>query len=85
MISHFNGPCKGYTFNVQVITCFEGSGYDDSGEVDAVLREKRLEHEDYWIKKLRTIYPYGLNDKAKDLSKFDSSVGHLFPRLPRDS
>ena len=85
MISHFNGPCKGYTFYIQVITKFEGDGYDDSGEVDSKLREQRLEHEDFWIKRMRTIYPYGLNDKAKEYNQGDPRVGRLFPRLPRDS
>ena len=85
MIAHFQGPCKGFTFNIQVIVSFDGDRYDESGEVDARERDRRLEHEDHWIKKLRTIYPYGLNDKAKDLSINDSSIGHLFPRLPRDN
>ena len=46
----------------------------------------RLEVEDRWIKNLRTIYPYGLNDRAKkNCSLSKQSVGHLFPPLPRNS
>ena len=85
MIAHFKGLCKGYTFSIQVIFHFEGSGYNQAGEVDANLRSQRLEHEDYWIKCMRTIYPYGLNDKAKELSLNRNSVGHLFPHIPRET
>ena len=47
----------------------------------------RKEHEDVWIKKLRTIFPYGLNEKAEgketDSSILDAAIGKLFPPIPR--
>ena len=45
----------------------------------------RLKREDFWIKKLRTIYPYGLNEKCKDMNKklMHWPVGKLFPPLAR--
>ena len=54
----------------------------------AVLRIKR---EIEWMLKLRTLYPYGLNEKLdiyeddKNLKRFKSNVivGKLFPSLPR--
>ena len=48
----------------------------------------RKAHEDIWIKKLRTIYPYGLNEKACDKdtksSVIEPAVGKLFPPLSRN-
>ena len=41
-----------------------------------------LKREDYWIKKLRTIYPYGLKERArKQVSEVP--VGKLFFSKPR--
>ena len=45
-----------------------------------------------WVLKLRTVYPYGLNEKVdiceddknvKRLKSDDGIVGKLFPSLPR--
>ena len=49
---------------------------------------KRLQLEDCAMKSLRTIYPYGLNEKAKAKDKVKGSedhlnIGCLFPPLPR--
>ena len=45
----------------------------------------RLQREDFWMRKLRTIYPYGLNEKSKDMNKntLHWPVGRLFPPLAR--
>ncbi len=75
--------CKS-SFNVQILEKLPGIGYTPEGDVDPDMREKRLEREDYWIKTLRVIYPYGLNEKAKcKLSKNTSVVGIMYPPLPR--
>ena len=53
------------------------------------LVSKRLQREDYWYKKLVTIYPYGLNDhfrKVGNISKkgIDNTVVMaLFNKKPR--
>ena len=51
--------------------------------------EERLKFEDCAMKDLRTIYPYGLNDKTKNkITGRDSdtiNIGALFPPLPRKS
>ena len=55
-------------------------------EIDDEMRKHRLERENHWIKTLRTIYPYGLNEKANNHNSVcgdSSSVGKLFPSLPR--
>ena len=41
----------------------------------------RLQREDYWMKKLPTIYPYGLNERAKN-SNLEQPTDKLFPSLP---
>ena len=30
----------------------------------------RLQQEDYWMKTLQTVYPYGLNEKTKFMNKY---------------
>ena len=75
--------CKS-TFNVQILEKLPGTGYNPEGDVDPDMRDKRLEREDYWIKTLRVIYPYGLNEKAKcKISKNTGVIGTLYPPLPR--
>ena len=48
----------------------------------------RMAKEDKWIRKLRTIYQYGLNEKASekiiDSNIIEPAIGKLFPPLPRD-
>ena len=46
------------------------------------MQKLRLQREDYWVKKLRTIYPYGLNERAKN-SNLEQPTGKIFPPLPR--
>ena len=65
-IEHFSEVCSKKSFSIHVIEKLSGDGYDELGEVCSEMRDKRLEREDFWIKTLRTIYPYGLNDKAKE-------------------
>ena len=61
---------------------FPGSGYKN-GEVDEEMRHRRLEREDWWMKTLRTIYPYGLNEKCKNRNVGEETVSKLFYPLPR--
>ena len=43
------------------------------------MLEHRLQREDYCMKTLRTVYPYGLNERTK----FMNEDIRLFPPLPR--
>jgi hypothetical protein len=77
-IDHFSSCCQAQSFYIQVIEVFEGDGYTN-GKVDEDMRRIRREREDWWMKTLRTIYPYGLNDQHKKQHS-TSSVGlHFFP------
>ena len=82
MINHFSHVCPQHTFSIQILEKLNGNGYLPNGEIDEEMRTYRLEREDFWIKTLRTIFPYGLNDKAKQ--KTDTVIiGKLFHKLPR--
>ena len=81
IIDHFKTSCKGSGFSIQIIEKFVGTGYNNN-KVDADARNKRLEREDFWIKKLRTLFPYGLNERTKNHSG-NGPVGLLFPPIPR--
>ena len=80
-IDHFQNCCPGQSFTIQVIEVFEGDGYTN-GVVDGDMRVVRREREDWWMKTLRTVYPYGLNDQAKGKNS-SSSIGSLFFPLLR--
>ena len=84
IIHHSTEFCHGHSFIYQIIEKLPGTGYTN-GELDSNITKIRKEHENDWIKKLRTIYPYGLNEKAegKDSSNNHPAVGKLFPPLPR--
>ena len=57
----------------------EGDGFIN-GQQDFAVQELPLQR-DYWIKKLCTIYPYGLNERAKN-SNLEQPTGKLLS-LPR--
>ena len=88
-ITHCKEACNGYNFKYQIIEKLPGDGYNSSGEVDPDMLIIRKKKEDEWIKRLRTIYPYGLNEKASDKetdsSVCHSAIGKLYPPLPRSN
>jgi hypothetical protein len=73
--------CSGATFSIQILESLPGNGYHN-GVVDPAMLEYRLQREDHWMKTLRTVYPYGLNERTKFMNK-DLPTGKLFPSLPR--
>ena len=81
MINHKQNVCPGASFSIQVIEHFKGNGYKGK-QVCPEARKIRVEREDYWIKELRTVYPYGLNERARGHDK-NLPVGKLFPKLAR--
>ena len=86
VIKHQTEFCNNHSFSYRIIEKLPGIGYVN-GEIDPNMTKIRKQHEQEWIKKLRTIYPYGLNERAEgkdtDSSIIHSAVGKLFPPLPR--
>ena len=56
---------------------FEFKSLESSHEI--VMNMYRLQREEYWMKTLRTVYPYGLNEKTKFMNK-NSHKRRFFPR-----
>ena len=81
LIDHFKNVCPGATFTILILEVLPGDGYVN-GKIDPAMLEYRLQREDYWMKRLRTVYPYGLNERTKFMNK-DSPIGKLYPSLPR--
>ena len=80
-IDHYKNVCVGASFSVQIIEKLDGDGRKNR-KIDPDLTKYRLQREDYWIKTLRTVYPYGLNDRTKEMCK-EKPTGCLFPPLSR--
>ena len=76
-----------HSYSYQVLEKLPGNGYDIYGHPDVKMRELRKSKEDSWIKTLRTLYPYGLNEKLggtiTDSTTVDTATGRIFPRLLR--
>ena len=87
VISH-KKSCIGCSFSIQIIEKIPGSGYGVEDKPDPDVTKVRQTREDFWIKQLRTLYPYGLNerafDKNNDSAVLDLAVGRFFPPLPRN-
>ena len=73
--------CPGATFSIQILEKLPGDGYLN-GKLDSAMLQLRLEKENFWIKTLRSVYPYGLNERVKSMNK-EVPTGKLFPPLPR--
>ena len=82
-IKHYRNDCVGSSFFIQILEVFQGSGYIN-GQLCTTAREKRLEREDFWAKTLRTVYPYGLNDKVRNIDN-NKPIGLQLPSISRTS
>ena len=84
-IQQFSSSCK-KCVSIQIIEKFPSTGYNQSGKTDPSMRDKRLTAEDVWMKNLRTIFPYGSNERAKEINGHlsdDEPIGKIFPPLSR--
>ena len=87
MIRHFRESCPGAGFRINILEIFEGNGYIDNDikkKPCPIARQRRLDREDFWMKELRTIFPYGLNEKAKN-HDHNIPVGKLYPSITRNN
>ena len=61
---HFSeGDCKGKEYEVQVVEKLNGNGRLMNGKIDENDRRYREKREEFWIKELKTVFPYGLNNR----------------------
>ena len=85
--NHFNvGLCKGSDYSVQILEKLEGTGRTERKAIDVGVTCHRRKREEFWMKTLRTVYPYGLNDRVNDDYMKDQEndrVGLKFPPLKR--
>ena len=77
--------CKEARYTVQVIEILDGNGRDEKNNVDKEVTMLRRKRETEWMLKLRTVYPYGLNDRVGNeyRSTLTSTIAHCFPKLER--
>ena len=62
-IDHYRNVCENAIFSIQVIENLPGNSYEN-GIKDNATSEYQLQLEDYWMKTLHTVYPYGLNERT---------------------
>ena len=83
---HLETSCKHYSYSYQIIEKLPGTGYREDGTIDKEMSKVRKDKEDIWIKKLRSLFPYGLNEKARDkvndCSIIHEAVGRSFLGFP---
>ena len=85
-VNHFTkGHCKGSGYSVQIIEKLEGNGRTPRGAIDPSFTSKRRAREVHWMLQLRTVFPYGLNDRIDEyqLGRRDC-IGKKFPSLKRN-
>ena len=63
-INHYKNVCKGACFSIHILEKLEGDGFINDQQ-DFAVKKLRLQREDYWMKKLRIVYPYTPNERAK--------------------
>ena len=64
----------------------EGTGRTNRNAMDVTAKPVRKARERYWMMELRTVHPYGLNDRVEDEYKTANThinVAKKFPSLPR--
>ena len=81
--NQYRNACKGSSFSIHILEKLERDGFIN-GQRDFAVQKLHLQREDYWMKKLRTIYPYGLSERAKN-SNLEQPTCKLVPPLPRFS
>ena len=84
---HFSkGVCKNAVYSVNIIEKLQGSGRDEDYKVDPAVTTIRRKKETEWMLKLRTVFPYGLNDRVGDefmSEKGNCNIACKFPALKR--
>ena len=64
---HSNSYYKDKSYSVEIIEVLSGNGQNENGIMDENIRRLRLVRKDFWMKSLRTNFPYGLKKRSIDL------------------
>ena len=81
--NHFSeGLCKNANYHVQIIEKLEGNGRTGRKALDTQVTSLRKARETHWMLKLRTVYPYGLNDRIGDEHRNTTGVSMIASRFP---
>ena len=87
MENHFNqGVCRDSKYSVQILEKLPGNGRTARNALDPTQTSSRKEREKHWMMTLRTVHPYGLNDRIGDEYKTQESqhaIGRRFKALKR--
>ena len=82
MTKYFRNDHVRSSFSIQILEIFEGDSHVNGKVCPIPITGKKiLERKDHWMKTLRTKYPYGLNDIARD--EDTKPVGLQFPSISR--
>ena len=73
--NHFNSPCTLEHFRAQPIE----KGIDNSKEISS--KKFRQNRETYWMKELRTVYPFGLNDQCVEINWTNKNSENVTMRI----
>ena len=84
MLEHFSkGVCKGAGYTVKILEKLDGTGRTEHGSMELSSRRVRRARECHWMLKLRTVYPFGLNERIGDEFKSEDKVSLISPKFPR--
>ena len=88
LVDHFNyGLCKGKNFKVQIIETIQKPGKYSNGKMNVETAGLRRNREKFWMKELRTVFPYGLNnkcDKNMDQRTAEDNIYSLFNKRKKN-
>ena len=86
MVDHFNGECKDHGYEVQIIEKLDSNSKLPNGRMDPQVAYQRRKREEFWMKELRTVYPYGLNNRCeKNIDqREEDSVYQLFRKKKKN-
>ena len=71
---------------MNIIEKLDGEGRDIDGKIDPSITRIRRQKETDWMLKLRTVYPFGLNDRIGDeyiTERGNIIISNKFPSLKR--
>ena len=76
------GCCKNATYSVHIVEKLKGNGRDENNVADPAVTSIRRKKETEWMLKLRTVFPYGLNDRVGDEYMTDRDSSHIASKFP---